>query len=198
MKIIGLCGSSGAGKSTIAKAFSKFGFYSIDTDDVYHKIISSPSECTSALADVFSGEILNEKGGVDRRKLSNIVFKDKDKLSLLNRIAHRYVLDDVRKTVKTLDKDKYRAVLVDAPLLYESGFDKECDAVIGVIASRNCKIERIVKRDGISVSRAEERLDNQVSDEIIASRATYVIYNDDSDDFNESVREIANKINNLK
>ena len=198
MRIIGLCGMSGAGKSTVADLFREYGFYPIDTDAIYHTLISAPSECTDELVKVFSGVILNELGCIDRRKLADIVFKDKDKLLVLNKIAHKHVLDCVRKTISTLDENLYTAAIVDAPLLFESGFDKECDAIIAVVADIDTKASRIVKRDNITYERAVERLRNQIPDDTIISRSTYVIRNNDSDDVKGAVREIANIINNLK
>ena len=199
MKVIGLCGSSGAGKSTVGALFSEFKFAHVDTDAVYHSLISCATECTAELAASFGSRILNENGGVHRPALAEIVFADKDKLLSLNKIAHKHVLCEVRRIISEIGEDSsIHGVIVDAPLLFESGFDKECDAIIAVTADRKVKIERIMKRDNITYSQAEKRLDNQASDEDIISRATYVIINNDLDELRGAVKDIANKIINLK
>lgn len=199
MKVVGLCGSSGAGKSTVGAMFGEFNFAHIDTDSIYHSLIASSTECTAELASYFGNIILNESGGINRPTLAEIVFGDRDKLLVLNKIAHKHVLSAVRQIIKSLALDSsVQGVLVDAPLLFESGFDKECDAIIAVIADRDVKIERIMKRDNITRLQAEKRLNNQIPDEDIISRASYIITNNNLDELRCSVKDIADKIINLK
>ena len=133
--IIGLCGGSGSGKGEVCSAFLKLGIPSIDTDLVYHELTSTMSDCLKEIRDAFGDSVISN-GALDRRELSRIVFADgaENKRSLLNNIAHKHILAATRNIAADLFKKGYDHVIVDAPLLFESGFDKECDLIIGVIA----------------------------------------------------------------
>ena len=130
MKVVGLCGGSGSGKSVVAGLLSEYGFAHIDTDKIYHDLTDRSSPCLDDLVAEFGKGIINETGGLDRTSLAEIVFNSPNKDELrktLNRIAHRHVLDSVRELLPRLKAEGFAAALVDAPLLFESGFDKECD-----------------------------------------------------------------------
>ena len=144
MKIIGLCGGSGSGKSVVGAEFQKRGFIVIDTDKVYRNLTENKSHCLDALVCEFGGEILTPFGTLDRAKLRDVVFSDKEKLSLLNEITHKFILAEVRDIISKSVSLGVRGAVVDAPLLYESGFDKECHIVVAVTASRDLRISRIM------------------------------------------------------
>ncbi len=183
MLVIGLTGPSGSGKGLVARFLAKESIPSLDTDAVYHELISRPSACTEELKEHFGDTILEESGGVDRQRLASLVFGDetekKESLLLLNRITHRYVLEACRHWLSTQEKEGKRAAVIDAPLLYESGFDRECDLVIAVIASRQTRLARIMLRDGLTSEAAERRLSSQPRDEFYTEKADFVIRNDD-------------------
>ena len=198
MKVIGLCGGSGSGKGTVAEIFSVFGIPSIDTDKVYHELTSRKSECLDALVNEFGNGILNDAGGLDRRALSSIVFGDGAaavRRQTLNEITHKFVLERARNILKDFEDMGAKAAIVDAPLLFESGFDKECDIIIAVIADINVRIKRIMARDGITERSATLRVKTQLPDDYLSMRADYVIDNSGSlDDVEKNVTEIAVKI----
>ena len=200
LKVIGLCGGSGSGKGTVAELFSEFGIPSIDTDAVYHTLIEHKSPCLDALVEEFGESILAEDGSLDRHKLSEIVFvgeNSPEKRRRLNQIAHKFVLERTREIL-----DEYRAsgkvaALVDAPLLFESGFNKECDFVIAVIANENIRMMRIVKRDKIPMKNAKLRIRTQLPDEYLVANSKYTIKNDGKlSELKESVRLVAEEILN--
>ncbi len=178
MKIIGLCGGSGSGKGTVAAMLAEYGALHIDTDAVYHGLTSGSSACLDELVSEFGEGILAEDGSLDRRALSKIVFADGggEALGRLNSISHRHVLAEVRRIIAA-SEGKYTDVLVDAPLLYESGFDAECDFVVAVIAPKEERIRRIMARDGVSEEAAARRIAAQTDDATLASRADFVINN---------------------
>ena len=182
MKIIGLTGPSGAGKGFSYHFFKKLDIPCIDTDDVYHKLLIPPSACVDELAKNFGTEILQKNGTVDRKRLANIVFSDEShkKLELLNLITHKYVLDKAREIIKAADGRGERAIIVDAPALYESGFDRECDFVICLLADPSLRLTRIIDRDSISEERAGARINGQKSDDFYSSRADHTILNNNS------------------
>lgn len=194
--IIGLCGGSGSGKSTVAALFSEHGFLHINTDEIYHSLISTESECRDALVLEFGQEIL-EGEAINRQRLSKIVFADGSahRLKTLNEISHRYVLSEVRRIISELDFTKYRGAIVDAPLLFESGFDKECDTVVSVVADKDVRLERIVSRDGITKERALKRISKQISDDVLIEKSDFVIVNDNTqEELNLQIKNIINTL----
>ncbi len=194
--IIGLCGGSGSGKSTVAELFSEHGFLHINTDAIYHSLISAKSECRDMLVLEFGQEIL-EGEAINRQRLAKIVFADGSahRLKALNEISHRYVLSEVRRIISELDFTEYRGAVVDAPLLFESGFDKECDAVVSVLADKDVRLERIISRDGITRERALERISKQLSDDVLIEKSDFVIINDNTqEELNLQIEKIINAL----
>ena len=179
MLIVGLTGPSGAGKSGVCRIFERYGVPCIDTDAVYHKLLTPPSACLDELVSRFGTSILNADGTLDRKALSSLVFtpKNQEALKELNRIAHRHILSDVRRQCDTLRQGGCPVVLVDAPQLYESGFDGECDLVVAVVAPCDVCVARIIARDGITRERAEARLQAQNSIDYFQSHADVIIEN---------------------
>jgi len=147
-----------------------------------HRLILSALIAFASLRACFGDFAIREDGSLDRKAMAKHVFcggdEEKARLSLLNRITHKYVLDSVRAWISEKQKEKYKAVIIDAPLLYESGFDRECDAVIAVLASRALRLERIKKRDGMSEAAAISRINAQPSDDFYMDRADFILYND--------------------
>lgn len=200
MKIIGLCGGSGSGKGSVCDVFRRFGIPSIDTDAVYHELTSANGECLDALAKEFGSEIISERGSLDRKKLGAIVFcgeNSEEKLDKLNKLSHKFILDETRRRLDTYSQLDAPMAIVDAPLLFESGFDGECDLLICVIADMETRIARIMARDNISRESAEQRIAAQMSDEDIISKCNFVIYNNsDLDSLTNQIIRIIDEINN--
>ncbi len=181
MKVLGLTGPTGAGKGMVSDLFCRYYHIpSIDTDRVYHQLLVPPSPCLNELVSSFGMSILSLDGTLNRAALAKIVFADptRAKQETLNQITHKYVLDRVRQMLANHQKNHLPAVLVDAPLLYESGFDRECDAVIAVLAPTETRKARIQSRDALSDERATARLQMQKPDQYYSERADYVLVND--------------------
>jgi dephospho-CoA kinase len=178
VKIIGLCGGSGSGKGEVARMLREAGCLHLDADAIYHGFISGDSDCLRELADEFGKEIIAPNGALDRKKLAAIVFADgaEEKRQRLNTISHRYVLDEIRRRIADA-KNEYTVAVVDAPLLFESGFNAECDAIISVIAPRDARIARIVERDGLTSEQAARRIDAQLDEEFLRSHSNFIIEN---------------------
>ena len=175
MRLIGLCGRSGSGKGMFCKTAEENGFFVIDCDKVYKDLVSYPSECLLEIAENFGKEVIKD-GALDRRYLAPIVFSDSEKLDLLNKITHKYITSEVHKIISEVPEDSF--VVLDAPTLFESGMNESCDLIIGVVASDELCISRIVARDNISVQEAEARLSKQLTVEKIIEYSDCVIYND--------------------
>jgi dephospho-CoA kinase len=179
LKIIGLCGGSGSGKGYVSEIFKKHGIAVIDTDAVYQELISYKSDCVSELAHEFGDGILKQDGSLSKQLLREIVFSENspNKLSMLNSITHKHILSYVRKKIEEYASVSKTAVIIDAPLLFESGFNLECDFIISVIAEKDVRIKRIIYRDKISYELAKRRIELQRDDEFLKSNSDFIIDN---------------------
>ncbi|MBP3591599.1 MAG: dephospho-CoA kinase [Clostridia bacterium] len=197
MQVIGVCGGSGSGKGELCRLFAEIGIPSIDTDALYHDMTAGRNSLTEALAARFGEDILDENGALCRSRLAAKVFAPDASAELadLNRIAHFHILAGVRVWLAECKEKGLPAALVDAPLLFESGFDRECDVIIGVTAPKDLRILRIMQRDKISAEDAERRIAAQQSDAYLIERCGYHIINaGDIDSLRMRVREIAKEI----
>ncbi len=176
MKIIGICGSSGSGKSTVCDYFRGIGIPVLDCDEIYHELVESPSPCLREIGERFGSELI-QNGRLDRVKLGDVVFRDQEKLLQLNEISHRHVIAELEKRITEFTKLNYSACIIDAPMLFEAGLDQRCDAVIAVVSDEAKQIERICARDAIDEERAKKRLLNQKSSEELKALADFVIIN---------------------
>lgn len=178
MKIIGLCGGSGSGKGCVCDILMQYGFAIFDTDKIYHELLASDGALAFELVSAFGDGILTN-GNIDRKKLGAIVFSDKsgEKLRTLNGISHKHILNAVRRGISEADKLGKSVSVVDAPVLFESGFDKECDFTVAVVSDKEKRISRIVLRDSISRCEAERRINSQIDDERLTSLCDYTIFN---------------------
>jgi dephospho-CoA kinase len=188
--VIGLTGQSGAGNSTAATAFSDAGAYVADCDETYRSLLYKNSPLIKEIKKAFPTVI--KRGLLDRAALSAVVFADKDKLALLNSITHEAILKDVRRQLKQAYADGYKLAAVDASQLFEAAFDRECTAVIGVCADEKTRIERIMKRDGISEERARARLSSQHNEDFFRVYCDRTLENNGSpEELYEKAKRIA-------
>lgn len=180
MLTVGLTGPSGAGKGVVASLFSRYGVPSIDTDAVYHALLVPPSACLDELAERFGRSILAPDGTLDRKALANLVFAEghENDLRDLNAITHRFILGEARRLLAEYRAEGVPAVLMDAPQLFESGFDAECDYILSVLAPFAVRLDRIMARDGLDEEQARARLGASHSDAFFRDRSDAVIVND--------------------
>ena len=176
MKIIGLTGGSGAGKSVVATEFKKLGAGIVDADDVYRKLCDENFDMLFEIQKTF-GDILTIDKKLNRPKLASIVFSDNDKLKKLNEITVSYIKKASDEKFKILEENGVQIALYDAPTLFETGVNSICDSVIGIIADRDTRIERIIKRDNISKQAAIARINSQPDDSFYYKRCDYIIEN---------------------
>lgn len=194
MLTIGLTGPTGAGKGAVSSLLARYGIPSINTDAVYRELLVPPSPLLEELAATFGAEILTPSGELDRVALSAKVFGSgqRDQLELLNSVTHPHILNEVRRRLAVYakswrDTGEPIAVMVDAPQLYESGFDRECEIICSVLAPKKTRLARIMERDGMTEERARARMNAQRSDSFYR-KAGYVIVNDgDMEELEEEV-----------
>ena len=190
MKIIGLTGMSGSGKSYVAAVFSSFGVPCINSVEVVHELYSEKNPCTLRIAELFGPSVIDEKYSVNRRTLAEIVFSDRNKLELLNRTVHPFVTEKCMQEAHKYEKKGCPLLVIEAPQLFESGLDSECDCIVSVCADAELRKARIVSRDGISSSDAEKRLSNQHDDVFFRGRSDFVIENGPGSDVRGQVMKI--------
>lgn len=173
--IIGLTGRSGAGKSTVCAAFRENGFFVIDADRVSKEV--SETDRAKALLRISFGEGIFENGVLNRKKLGDIVFSDKEKLKKLNEVLLPLIIEEIESLISSVSS----TVLIDAPTLFESGLYKKCDLIISVSASDEVLISRIMKRDSLTEKDAVKRISSQLSDGFFRENSDIVIENNGSE-----------------
>lgn len=196
MKIIGLTGPSGSGKSSCAQILASFGIPTVDADLVYHGLINEYSPCVEELIREFGKQILNDDRSINRKVLGEIVFSDESrkKTSRLNQITHKFVKDETLRLIEIYKKTNPPALLIDAPLLFEAEFDRFCDFCIVVLAPKPLRKARIISRDSLSEEQAEARLAAQHPDTYYSERANYTIINDsDLENITRKLKEVLEK-----
>ena len=195
IKVIGLCGRSGSGKGYICDIFNEFGIPSIDTDKVYRDIISEKdSRCLKELKNHFGEKVIDPDGSLNRKVLASIVFSDPDKLHILNSVTHKYILKKTDKLIKEYCEEEKDFVIVDAPVLFESGFNKICDICVCVTCGDEVSVKRICERDGVDGDTAEMRLRSQISEDKLRELCDHEIVNDDITDPKAEVETFINNV----
>lgn len=174
--IIGITGSSGAGKSTACEILSeKYDIEIIDADKIARKLTDTNKDYLNEIVSKFGDDILLPDGTLNRKKLANIIYTDRDKRYLLNSCTFKYIKKEVKDRIK-----EGKNFAIDAPLLMECKLEKLCDITIAVIATnRRDQLNRIIKRDNISEDDANKRLNAQKPNKFYTSHCDYIILNDD-------------------
>jgi dephospho-CoA kinase len=185
-KVIGLTGGIGSGKTTIANYFNEMGVPVYIADEGAKNVMKS-DDIIKEIKTSF-GEALFENNILNRAKLAEIVFNDKDKLAQLNAIVHPAVKRDFE--VWLLQHKSYQYVIYEAAILFESGRYKECDLIITVTAPEEVRIERVLKRDNTTREQVLSRMKMQWNDENRISRSNFVINNDNLKNAKEEVVKI--------
>ena len=163
MKVIGLTGGIGAGKSTVTNYLRKQGYLVIDADAIAHQITEKGSPALKKITLCFGAEVLYEDGSLNRKKLAAFVFSDEEKKRQLEQLTTVEVVYIIKTQLEDLrKKGKQDIVFVDAPLLFETGADKLTDMVWLVDADMEARISRVMDRDGTSREAVVSRVQNQM------------------------------------
>ncbi len=174
IRVIGLTGQSGAGKSTVSGIFSEEGFPTINADEISHTVSSYQAFLEEA--SVLFPDCVTDSG-LDRRKLAGIVFCDGEKLKTYTDIIFPYISREIFRKIENFRLSGECLILLDAPTLFESGLDDICSSVVSVIAPMELKIQRVLERDGIPVEMVESRLRSQKSDDLFINKSQFTIVN---------------------
>lgn len=186
MKIIGLTGGSGSGKSTVAILLSQIAHvYIVDADQIGHEIILKGKPAYYSIIESFGKDILKEDGEINRKKLGQIVFNDKCLLNTLNNIMHPLIKKEIMNIIKGIKNSggSYHYIIIDAALLIESKLHIIVDEVWIVYAREDIRIKRIANRDNITESQAKKRIDSQMSWEKMKKYGDVIIDNGKNKEF---------------
>lgn len=175
MKIIGLTGGIGSGKSTVRKIFETLGISTYDADTNSKEIVNSNKNIILKLKELFGNEIYLSNNTLNKELLAKYIFNDKETLNKVNNIIH----PEVQKhfTNWTLEQ-KTKYVIKEAAILFESGAHKFTDKIILVTAPEQLRIDRVLHRDGKSAAEIKKIIDNQLSDTEKIKISDFIIYND--------------------
>lgn len=194
MKIIGITGNSGSGKSTISKLISKnYEAKIIDADKIAKEMTKNNGEYLQAIRQAFGNDVI-KNNELDRKKLADIVFLNRAEKEKLDGLTFEYVVEEIKKELETNQNLDYQYIILDVPLLFESKLDKLCDYTIGVIAPKTEKIKRICKRDKLSKEKALQRLNSQPNDEFFTKNCNTVINNENKEETIKMMNEIMLKL----
>lgn len=193
MKIIGITGNSGSGKSTISKMVQdKCNGIVIDADKIARNMACADSNYLKEIANVFGTDIISNNK-LDRKKMADIIFNDKIQKEKMDKITFKYVVNEIKLRIN-LAKEQYDCIILDVPLLFESKLNELCDYTIGVIAKEEDKICRICKRDNINREKAIQRINSQPSDEFYINNCDYIINNSNIEEIRVKVNEMLTKL----
>ena len=172
--IIGLCGCTGSGKSTVASLFAMYGAYIVDCDSIAHNVTKKGTECFLEIVEHFGKDVLKEEKRI------------------LESITHKYILEKVYDEINSHDG----LILVDAPLLFESGVNTWCNLTIVVPADEKVRLKRIMSRDDIDEELALKRIRSQTDEKLLINKCDYVIHNNANvRNLNSQIKSIVDRIN---
>lgn len=188
MKIIGITGGTGCGKTTALNELERRGALLIDCDAVYHRMLETDRPMLDEIEKYFPGAVID--GKLDRKALGAVVFTDEEALRDLNIITHRHINLEIRRILREHAMNGGTLAAIDAIELFSSGLAKRCTATIGVIADREVRIDRIMRRDGISREYAMMRVNAQRPNEYFIQKCSHVFENNGSqEEFIEKCRK---------
>ena len=188
---LGLTGGIASGKSTADNFFEQENIPIIDSDLIAHKIMEIGQPGYKVVVDYFGTTILYDDQTIDRRKLGKIVFNDKNKLKKLNELTHPLVHQEIKRQMEQYSLEKKKLVVIDVPLLFESGFENLCNGVLVISISPELQIKRLMKRNNFTKKEALARINNQMPLIEKEKRATYVVAN------TGTISDLENKLSDL-
>ena len=181
MRVIGLTGGIGSGKSTVAKRLADLGALSIDADKVGHEVYLPGTPGFAAVVDAFGKDVVAADGTIDRRALGAKVFAEPTALARLNAIVHPRIADAIRERLASLRASgEKRPVVLEAAVLIEAGWQPLVDEVWVVVVPPATAIERLAQGRGLSREDATKRIAAQLTNEVRSVGAHLVIANDGS------------------
>ena len=194
VKVLGLTGGIGTGKSTAAEFFRNNNFAHIDADQISRNLTADGSSILPVLDELFGPngefgdgrtEILDENGNLIRKAMAAVVFSEKKRRQRLNELMFEEIIGETDRLIeryKSQPEDEIAGILIDAPLLFEAGLDDRCDKTLLLTADIDVRLKRVCLRDNATEEEVMNRIRNQLSDDEKIKLADAVIDNSDGID----------------
>ncbi len=195
MKVIGLTGGIASGKSTVTGMLRSLGATVIDADFISRELVLPGSLALQEIVESFGKQVMNKDGSLDRKKLADIVFNDKEKLKRLDEIMLPKIIETINGLLSSYKNAGQAVVMLDAPLLFEAGLKELTDSIWVVYIPESTQLTRLMQRDGLTIDQARQRISSQISIENKKNWADIVIDNNGSlDDTYKQVKEFWNRL----
>lgn len=195
MKKIGLTGNIGCGKSSISNILKKNNYKIIDADLISRKIYDN-KKLLEIVIDIFGMDVINKNGVLDRKKMGRIVFEDKEKLKILNNITVDYIQREIMEQFEKYKEEDI--VILDAALLFESGYKNIMYKNIVVTCDETIQVQRIMNRDNCTEEFALKKINSQMKQDEKVKLANYVIDNSDTiEELEKKVYKLISYLENI-
>lgn len=197
MRIIGLTGGIGTGKTEVCRIFSQLGVRIINADQIANKMTSSHPQIVEEIKARFGEHMYTPEGLLNRKKMGQLVFSNEGALRDLNHIVHPHLIHEIQADIQRFreqtdnSKTGNRLLIVEAALIYEIGLEKEFDLVIVVSSPIDLIVERLTKRDGIPQNEISNRINSQLDQSIKEHRADIIINN------NSNINHLRNQVKKI-
>lgn len=198
MKIIGLTGGIGSGKSTVARSLQEHGFPIVDADLIAREIVEPGQPALAELTKEFGEDILNADGSLDRGLLASRAFTNKGTTQRLNNITHPRINQRTQELFDEARENGAEAVIYDMPLLIDKGLHKDMDATIVVHAAEHVRLERLTTKRGLDADDVRRRINAQIDDETRKQYADILLDNNGTEeDLTQQIAQAVDKIKQL-
>lgn len=193
MKVIGITGGVGAGKSEIKTYIARhWNAAAVEADEVGYLLMQPGKACFAPIVALFGPGILKEDGTLNREKIAEVVFKDKEMLEKLDQIVHPAVKNYIKKRIEKEREQETDIFIIEAALLIEDNYDEICDEMWYIYASEKSRMRRLKENRGYSEEKIQEIYANQLSEEEFNAHCDYEI--DNSGDFEETIEQITQRM----
>ena len=193
--IVGITGQTGAGKSTFAKILNKSGIPIIDADIEAKEVLKKDKSLIPLLKEEFGSDITNSNGALDRKLLASRAFASDENTNKLNNIMLPSIISEIKNKIEFFKKSKENIIAIDAPLLFESKINAFCDVIISVTAGYATRLDRIIKRDNITIDLARKRISIQKPEEYYKDKSDVVLNGELSlDEFEHEAEKVIYQI----
>ena len=195
-QVVGLTGGIASGKSTVSRLLGQVGFPIIDADLVAHRLQQPGQPGFERLVERFGRSIVTMDGSLDRQRLGQCVFNNQDARNQLNQVMQPLIRENIMGQLASFKKAAVPAVILDVPLLFEQGYDEDCDLVVVVTVDKATQLSRLMKRDGLSQAAAQARVAAQMPLNEKVARADIVIDNNGDDNhLRQQVAQLVKRLN---
>lgn len=200
MKIIGITGGIGAGKTSVSSILRELGAEVIDADLLSRQVVESGRPAYGQVVKEFGVKVLNKDGTIDRKALASIVFNNPERLRKLEAIIHAEVTKSIIERINSLKSLQYEGLLVlDVPIPVDHGFRDSVDTVWVVTADEQTRVKRIMKRSGLSQEEARQRIRSQMSQEKYMQLGDKILENEgDLENLRSNVEILVKEISGIR